>query len=541
MSAALLAVIEAVWALPHKAMAAPDRPSGLTAECSHEDSLEQLQEAKREEPIHKHGGRGTMRSRYQFDTGVDTGRKDTALMRAEPRWPGRLRLRLLAAVLIAAFAALTIYAYTANVSVVSAASPCPAVNDWCTTMTVADAEGDGLLHGYEFDKFGSIVDDTIQPGGANINVWTVHTFAHPHPQLPDYIFFGSNPRVPRGTQVTIEGHTFIADAESHDGEEGDTGDKWEFPSGELPASLVWSAGQEVTVSVKLASPCDNLDNLVNAIVVKDLTGEITQAGDTNLHKIRLDPYKSYLIEAIGVEGSDMLGVKEYTNPTLEDPEIPAIWNARGRSELITYGSKSDGDGNAIRRILRTDHRTYKIEVSSGNNGTGTYQLKVRVNNICRINDDGDVQYQWAGGPEGYPAGSDLPAGTGGRQVLLAGTDWGNNNVTRPEIHHVLGDNWDSNPDEDWFGVDLEQGEEYTVRLRTKTSLPERLQATQLKILGIKDADGNAISGTASAGDAGKKVFVEDWEAPSTGRYYIAVGTEGTDRTGIYWISITRKN
>ena len=67
---------------------------------------EQLQEAKKEEPIHKHGERGTMRSRYQFDTGVDTGRKDTALMRAEPRWPGRLRLRLLAAVLIAAFAAL---------------------------------------------------------------------------------------------------------------------------------------------------------------------------------------------------------------------------------------------------------------------------------------------------------------------------------------------------------------------------------------------------------------------------------------------------
>ena len=156
--------------------------------------------------------------------------------------------------------------------------------------------------------------------------------------------------------------------------------------------------------MKLASPCDNLDNLVNAIVVKNLTGEITQAGDTNLHKIRLDPYKSYLIEAIGVDGSDMLGVEEHPNLTLEDPEIPAIWNARGRSELITYGSKSDGDGNAIRRILRTDHRTYKIEVSSGNNGTGTYQLKVRVNNICRINDDGDAQYQWAGGPEGYPAG-----------------------------------------------------------------------------------------------------------------------------------------
>ena len=292
--------------------------------------------------------------------------------------------------------------------------------------------------------------------------------------------------------------------------------------------------------MKLASPCDNLDNLVNAIVVKNLTGEITQAGDTNLHKIRLDPYKSYLIEAIGVDGRDMLGVEEHPNLTLEDPEIPAIWNARGTSKWITYGSKSDGK-NAIRRILRTDHLTYKIEVSSGNNGTGTYQLKVRVNNICRINDDGDAQYQWAGGPKGYPAHSDLPAGTGGRHVLLAGTEY-SNFVSRPELHHVLGDNWDSdsNPDEDWFGVDLQQGEVYTVRLRTKTSLPERLQATQLKILGIKDADGNAISGTASAGDAGKKVFVTNWEAPSTGRHYIAVGTEGTDLTGTYWISITRK-
>ena len=394
MSVALLAVIGAVWALPQSALAAPDRPTGLTAECSHEDSLEKLQEAKREEPIHKHGGRGTMRLRYQFDTEVDTGRKDTALMRAEPRWPGRLRLRLLAAVLIAAFAALTIYAYTANVSVVSAASPCPAVNDWCTTMTVADAEGDGIFHGYEFDKFGSIVDDTIQPGGENINVWTVHTVIE---TTEEYIYFGSIPRVPRGTVVTFDEYTLRTDAESEDGQ---LGDKWAYPPGELPTDLVWSDGQEVTVSVKLASPCDNLDNLVNAIVVENLTGEITQAGDTNLHKIRLDPYKSYLIEAIGVDGSDMLGVEEHPSLTLEDPEIPAIWNARGRSELITYGSKSDG--NAIRRILRTDHRTYKIEVSSGNNGTGTYQLKVRVNNICRINDDGDAQYQWAGGPKGNP-------------------------------------------------------------------------------------------------------------------------------------------
>ena len=49
-----------------------------------------------------------------------------------------------------------------------------------------------------------------------------------------------------------------------------------------------------------------------------------------------------------------------------------------------------------------------------------------------------------------------------------------------------------------------------------------------------------FSGTASAGTAGTTVFLTDWTAPSTGRFYIAVGSEGTDRTGTYWLSITRK-
>ena len=288
--------------------------------------------------------------------------------------------------------------------------------------------------------------------------------------------------------------------------------------------------------------CDSLGNLENTIIVKNLTGEITQAGESQFHNIRLDPYRSYLIEAIGRNGQDMLGVEEHPNLTLFNPDIPAIWNAKATSKWTKYGDRNDGaqPKNVIRRFLDSDYRTYKVEVNSGNNSTGTYQLKIRVNNICRINDEGNAQYQWAGGPKGYPANSDLPAGIGGRQVLLTGTDWGNNNVTRPEMHHVLGDNWNSDRDEDWIGVDLEQGGIYTVRLRTKNSLPERLQATQLKILGMKDANGNAINNTASAGAAGKKVFLTDWTAPSTGRFYIAVGSEGTDRTGTYWLSITKK-
>ena len=288
--------------------------------------------------------------------------------------------------------------------------------------------------------------------------------------------------------------------------------------------------------------CDALGNLENTIIVKNLTGEITQAGQSKFHRIRLDPYRSYMIEAIGQNGQDMLGVEEHPNLTLSNPDIPAIWNAKATSRWTKYGDRNDGDQpeNVIRRFLDSSYRTYKVEVNAGNNGTGTYQLKIRVNNICRLDENDNAHYQWAGGPLGYPKGSDLPAGTGGRQVLLTGTDWGNNNVTRPEMHHVLGDNWDSNRDEDWIGVDLQQGEEYTVRLRTKNSLPERLQATGLKILGMRDANGSTISNTASAGATGKKVFLTDFEAPSTGRFHIAVGSEGNDRTGMYWLSIYKE-
>ena len=311
----------------------------------------------------------------------------------------------------------------------------------------------------------------------------------------------------------------------------------------LKVSSSQATPDEFTFTGTITDPpiCDALGNLENTIVVMNLTGEITQPDQSKFHRIRLDPYRSYMIEAIGRVGEDMLGVEEHPNLTLSNPDIPAIWNARATSKWITYGDRNDGDQakNVIRRFLDSDYRTYKVEVNAGNNGTGTYQLKIRVNNICRLDENDNAHYQWAGGPLGYPKGSDLPAGTGGRQILLTGTDWGNNNVTRPEMHHVLGDNWNSDRDEDWIGVDLEQGGIYTVRLRTKNNLPERLQATGLKILGIYDSNGNAISGTASTGAAGKKVFVTDWTAPSTGRFHIAVGSVGNDRTGMYWLSIIK--
>ena len=48
--------------------------------------------------------------------------------------------------------------------------------------------------------------------------------------------------------------------------------------------------------------CDALGNLENTIVVMNLTGEITQPGQSQFHRIKLDPYRSYMIEAIGQSG-----------------------------------------------------------------------------------------------------------------------------------------------------------------------------------------------------------------------------------------------
>ena len=144
---------------------------------------------------------------------------------------------------------LTSDAYPPNGTVVALPGPCPAVNDWCATMTAAE---DQDAFGYEYDKFGSLTDDQIEYRGQNINVWTVHTQQE---ASRDYFYFGSLPRVPLGTVVTVGERTFTTDMESED---GSTSDLWEYPAGQLPPDLVWSDGQEVRVSLVLGSSAPTL-------------------------------------------------------------------------------------------------------------------------------------------------------------------------------------------------------------------------------------------------------------------------------------------
>ena len=127
---------------------------------------------------------------------------------------------------------------------------------------------------------------------------------------------------------------------------------------------------------------------------------------------------------------------------------------------------------------------------------------------------------------------DLPADTSTRRTLRSNPG----STNHPSgLGGFLGDNWDSERDEDWYRIDLTQGYVYTVELWTDETYPVRRQATQLKIIGFYDNSGAEISGASSA-SSGKR-DTATYRSESTGRYHIAVGSEGSDDSGVYSIRV----
>ena len=319
----------------------------------------------------------------------------------------------------------------------------------------------------------------------------------------------------------------------------DGGEAVELGFGTLPVGVVSTSPSMATVELmntETEGTQAECDNLANKIIVLDKIGSIDNPDDTAFWTVYLDPYKFYLIEVIGKnDGRDMLGEVTYRGTlTLEDPDIFSIWNADRSMLLGEFNSAVDdlgGGTDSLTPYATTGPGPFQIEVGSSDGGTGRYQIKVRVNNICAIR-DGKIAYTWDGGPEGYPLKFDLPADTSTHQSLL--TAPGHPRQTTGV--GFLGDHGREEPDEDWHQVDLDDGYEYTVDLWADTNHPEEHQATQLKLLGIYDRNGIVIDGTASS-ISGKSVSVV-FEPPTTGSYYISVGSEGDDHTGVYRIRVT---
>ena len=275
------------------------------------------------------------------------------------------------------------------------------------------------------------------------------------------------------------------------------------------------------------------DNEADKIIILEAAGNLSESGERDFWSVALDPYKVYLIEVLGADsGEDILGEDTYSGDlTLADPKLVAYWNADRSRRLAGFSPGVDNGGNgrnSIAPVRQSGPGTIQIEVASADGGTGTYQVKVRVNNVCATR-DGEVYYPWFGGPDGYVLDDAADARTD--RVLQPGP--------APDGHPVsqggfLGDNWDSGPDEDWYRVELTQGYEYTMELWTPTSVGVEHQARNLKVLGIYDGNGVKIAGTSSS-TSGRRASVV-FRPDTTGRYYLSVGSEGADRTGLYSVS-----
>ena len=314
----------------------------------------------------------------------------------------------------------------------------------------------------------------------------------------------------------------------------DTGESVKLGFGSLPAGVTGGSTAETVVSIAdnpITTPTPNLEcnNEASKIIVLDAIGEISAAGESDFWRVELDPGRMYIIEVLGAErGLDVLGEDAYAGDlTLRDADLIARWNA-DRSRRLSRFSLS-GNRNSIAVFKETEPAgVVQFEVQSGDGGAGTYQIKIRVNNVCRIDPvTNEVSYPWAGGPEGYT--NDTPANTSSTSILYphGRTNW-------ISVSDFLGDNWDSAPDEDWRPMEFREGYAYTIEAWAPDDIPAKHQATELRILGIHDSNGDLIPGTSSG--TGRRVSVV-FEPQDTGLYYVSVGPGSGDRTGAYALSV----
>ena len=284
-------------------------------------------------------------------------------------------------------------------------------------------------------------------------------------------------------------------------------------------------------SEPLVQPLQHPDcnNQASKIIVLDAIGVISVAGVSDFWKVELDPHRLYIIEVLGsASGFDVLNEDTYPGElTLHDADLVARWNADRTVRL--GGFSYSGRRNSIAITRQTEvSGVMQLEVRSGDGGTGTYQIKIRVNNVCWINPVTDrVIFPWGGGPDGYI--NDTRADTATTRSLDA-----HSHTDVIAQSDFLGDNWDSAPDEDWHRMVFRQGYTYTIEAWAADDVPVEHQATQLKILGIRDNNGDLVLGTSSG--TGKRVSVV-FEPQAAGTYYIAVGSGAADRTGAYMFSV----
>ena len=152
---------------------------------------------------------------------------------------------------------------TYTITVTRASAPpaptdCPAGTDWCTTMTVGYARVPATLtkseqFGYlPMVNFGDLRSTTFSHHGTNYTVSQVYEFKNAtldgNTTLTDDLTINVSPALPDRTILQLGSLTFTVDTDSATNTPGQ--EQWNI----LANPLSWTAGQHVTVSLKLPEP-----------------------------------------------------------------------------------------------------------------------------------------------------------------------------------------------------------------------------------------------------------------------------------------------
>ena len=255
-------------------------------------------------------------------------------------------------------------------------------------------------------------------------------------------------------------------------------------------------------------------------VILDDVGEIANVGDSQFWRLKLDLNRMYLFDLFGERGgTDAMGEDmSDSSLTLRNPRLMGLWN-----DEKTMMLQSSQTGNRVYIASgRTISGWHQVEIT-GNGNTDTYRMKIRVNNVCRMS-GGQAYYPWFGGPDGYVL--DTPADSNTLKYI---------DPTYHKEEDFLGDNWewywDGDPDVDWSRTTLSAGKTYRVEAWAAEGYLQRDQATDLRIVGVYDPDGDLMEGTAGT-ETGEHVSVT-FTAPQSGTHHLAFGSGSSDRTGMY--------
>ena len=285
-------------------------------------------------------------------------------------------------------------------------------------------------------------------------------------------------------------------------------------------------------------PCiDN--NRANIVTVLSERGVISSPGEVDTWVIPgVDPFRTYFVEILGADSSlDVWGQDVGGSLTLADPHPVSLHHEAGNPGGHGFNSAPGdfGTGRNSRLIfVFSTFGDFVLKVKSGESaddqGIGSYHVLVRYDTYCIENDDGNAVFPFEGGPEGYAF--DIRA-----DVSTRFTEYERYSSADQRTHyfaggHLLGDNWGSEPDEDWYGFELKGSTEYEVYLEGSDRFPVEHRLMRPRITGIYDKDG-VLFQEGEAGSGTDPSVTLTFRTAGSGKYYLGVGSNPGGRTGVY--------